>query len=251
MGFDLGHVRSFRTRLRDSGAYSVDAFLEHNANDVALGKVATAHVLLKSEKFSGAQRVDGWYRYLWSQLMVRLDQFDKNRLSVVTYNYDRSIEHFLFGMMKSMFPSEEQVCKEKISSIRFIHLHGSLGPLPWQSEHHAMDYGQDLVGAADRARIEQSMIVIHEGKDDSPEYNEAFELMTAAERIYCLGFGYGETNMTRLALNRLEWRNNRICGTSKGLPEMRQNQIRGFLRAQSVQLWPRECLDFLQEMPLD
>ena len=41
-----------------------------------------------------------WYVYLFNQLGARKDDFNKNRISIITYNYDRSLEYFLFVALK-------------------------------------------------------------------------------------------------------------------------------------------------------
>ena len=38
---------------------------------------------------------DHWYALLANQLEIGTDRFGENKLSIVTFNYDRSLEHYL------------------------------------------------------------------------------------------------------------------------------------------------------------
>ena len=49
----------------------------------------------------------GWYEYLWRRLQDEtggdLEKLMQNKLSVITFNYDRSLEHFLFTAIKATY----------------------------------------------------------------------------------------------------------------------------------------------------
>ena len=75
---------------------SVDAFLEHRPEYLQIGKLSIALCIMAHEhekKLFNAQR--NWYDYLRIKLNSSFDEFGDNKLSIITFNYDRSIEHYL------------------------------------------------------------------------------------------------------------------------------------------------------------
>src|SRR5437867_12491061 len=101
---ELGHsedvhepdVLDFAKKLQQSGARSIDAFLESNREPyIRIGKRAIASILLRSERVAMLyQPIDGddWYGYLWNHMKTgcTAKTFTENRVSIVNFNYDRS-----------------------------------------------------------------------------------------------------------------------------------------------------------------
>jgi hypothetical protein len=88
----------FREAFLKSGQPSVDAFLEHRPNFLRVGKLAIAHCLIPFEDEAKLYRPDlsrggNWYEYLSVKLSSSFEQFGDNKLSIITFNYDRSVEH--------------------------------------------------------------------------------------------------------------------------------------------------------------
>ena len=65
---------------------------------MAIGKAAIAAVLIRCEKLANLQRPvgddpDDWISRVWSSLQkTGKDDFGENKLSIVSFNYDRSLE---------------------------------------------------------------------------------------------------------------------------------------------------------------
>jgi len=138
-------LRSFVDRLKYSPEESIDEFLEHenDENIIEFGKKAIAAILLPYEKeetlfnnfiTTGEKNNKfNWYQYSWNQMNTSFDDFEKN-LSIITFNYDRSLEYYLFTVLKKKFPGKnEEDYKNKLKSIPIIHIYGKLGYLPWES----------------------------------------------------------------------------------------------------------------------
>lgn len=92
----------FKKALAESPAESIDAFLEHRDEFTRIGKHAIAAELLKCEqreRLYDPGNEDDWYRYLFNRMTagVRFDHFLQNEVSFVTFNYDRSLEEYLFN----------------------------------------------------------------------------------------------------------------------------------------------------------
>ncbi len=94
--------QQFRTQLEQSGQQSVDAFLETHPDLVEYGKRVIASALIPYEQEDTLFRRPNssavgprWYQLLLAELGDSFDTFAQNQLSVLTFNYDRSLEHFL------------------------------------------------------------------------------------------------------------------------------------------------------------
>lgn len=202
---DMTHC--FGDMLRKSAFASVDAFVEHNTKFMDLGKAAIAMALLPRENSSSFYGEDNWYQHLF-QLMVKKCTFDtlnENKLSVITFNYDRSLEHYLYETLNASFTSkgDNEYAKKFSEIINIIHVHGSLGRLKWQTEEMCpfpqVHYGAPLTSDYIKCASE-SIKIIPETQDDTPEFIEAFDLLNNAARIYFLGFGYHDANLRRLKI---------------------------------------------------
>ena len=128
------HFRDFCTQLAQSGQLSVDAFLETRPDLQDIGKRAIACGLIPFENeetlfapstgFGGGPR---WYQLLLSQLGNNIDTFGDNRLSVLTFNYDRSFEHFLVIALSRKYNLPRATTWQHVQRIPIHHLYGSLG----------------------------------------------------------------------------------------------------------------------------
>lgn len=249
----LGHkaedIAAFKEALVGSQVYSVDAFLEKRSFYVPIGKAAMAYVLSMHEQERWLTMKDHWYKFLWSHLSTQFPEFKKNKLSIITYNYDRLVEQFLFNTMMYTYGESREATVDALMNIPIVHVHGSMGSLQWQDQERFLQYGKRISTVDDLRKAMDSIVVIHESKDESPEYVRAFELLQAAERIYFLGFGFGATNLRRLGISRLD-SNKIIKATAKGMSQLRREEIAGTSRL-PIQLYPGTgCLDFLREVPL-
>lgn len=202
-GIAEGDIETFRRDLFYS-RMSVDAFLEHRPEFFHVGKLAITLSLIQyeDEDCLFSDNTKNWYDYLRGKLNAPFEDFGKNKLSVITFNYDRSIEHYLFKVLKSTYGKPDEECAEKLKKIPIIHVHGRLGALPWQTMEGGRAYTTTVVPEEVKVATEQ-IIVIPEGQDTSSEFEKAFDIMMAADKIYFLGFGYNDVNLRRLAINKI------------------------------------------------
>ena len=111
-----------------------------------------------------------------------------------------------------------------------IHVHGSLGKLPWQSKD-GIPYGalqENKNGqltfdfkAAENAS--EQITVISEDQATSREFYAAYQIIANAEQVYFLGFSYHITNMRRLNLRNLP----KINQTSGEENKLKYSRLKG------------------------
>lgn len=268
LGFKTDIISRFRTALENSGRSTVDAFLEYREDFLEIGKTAIAATLLPYETTARLfrdwivrranpeiTREGNWYDLLFGVLSdgIPFEEFNKHKLSIITFNYDRSIEHYLFTSLKNSYNKPDKECGEKLRKIEIIHVHGSLGPLGWQSRPAGLpsvpyDSGTDPKVVKLAA---QNIKIIHESVADTPEFTQARNILLNSTRVLFLGFGYHPTNLRRLRIETLKTKYLNVKGTSVGLSHERKEIFFGLIPPlQSVKdstLFPEDVYTFLHE----
>jgi len=223
LGIKDKEIIDFRSALNYADSPSVDAFLEHRSEFSEVGKLSIALILIPYEDERRLFNIDGsadmpssWYRYLMDKLNAKdCDEFKYNKLSVITFNYDRSWEHYLFTALKNRYGITDDECTESLSFIPIIHVHGSLGSLPWQASNYSRPY-EKTNDLSEIQKASKQIIVMSEKEEYASVFHTVFKLMEKASKIYFLGFGYHNTNLRRLGILNLSNKANKF-GTSVGI----------------------------------
>jgi len=245
-----GEINDFHKCLSRADMPSVDLFLEHRPEFMSIGKLSIVLTLYFFEQegklFYPKMKGKSWYEYLWNKLNdAHFEEFDKNRLAIITFNYDRSFEHYLFTVMQGLYGKSDNEIAEKLSAIPIIHVHGRLGALPWQDG--AIKRRYDAKINMDQIKdVSDQIKVLSEKVDRSTEFDEAFEIISSAKKICFLGFGYNRKNLQRLRINE-SLRGKTIVprGSSYNLGMAQIEEIRADW---SIEFFPgnNECLEFLK-----
>ena len=248
-GYDEEDVLEFSRVLSHSGKTSVDAFLEHRPEFVSIGKYAIAQALIPLETNEGLNFLgeENWYRYLFGKLNAPLEDFLNNEISIITFNYDRSLEHYLFTVLKNSYNLNEEKCAGIVNKIPIVHLYGQLDYLPWQNRGEGRSYSPEynehiLADSGSKIKIMTEEIV-----EEDQNFKDAWERITKAKWIYFIGFGYNEDNLSRLKIQKLcnEFKGKAIRGTTCGLGQAEKRNIdRYFKDAQGfsrIFLAPSSC----------
>jgi hypothetical protein len=221
------HTRSeifaFREAFLRSGQPSIDAFLERRSEFLELGKLAIAYCLMPFEDESMLYRDfrgGNWYEHLAVKLNSSFTEFAQNKLSIITFNYDRSLEHYLFNALQHFHGKSPEECAKRLRKIPIIHVYGQLGRTAYP-DAESLPYEPHRNNVARIERAAAGITLLHESK---PDLKEAHRLLAAAHRICILGFGYHELNLKRLWLSRPAYNqrpvleHSRVChATAKGL----------------------------------
>jgi hypothetical protein len=227
-GHSKEEIQKFAFALKHSGKSSVDAFLEHRQDFLWIGKFAIALSLIPFEEeyklYDPPGDTPPWYDYIWEKLDARLDQFGENKLSIITFNYDRSLEQFLYSAIKNLYNRPDGECRLLMDCIPIIHVHGSLGNLRWQGEPYS-----NYLPAPNHTKIDlaaQNISIISDISDYHDRhtvFSSAFNFLSGAEQIYFLGFGYNDTNLKRLKIDQLG--NTAKTGTAWNVGKAERNII--------------------------
>lgn len=191
-------VREFIKVLARSSYSSIDAFLEDNRDFRDIGKFAIAYTLKCFEDVYNLfpPNESGWYKDLFNCLVDKGEEnIDKNKVTIITFNYDRSLECYLHHALINRFRKSGDDEASLLNKIRIIHLHGILGNYPEEN------YCKPIMHEG-LLKISQGIIIIDELNDSKDQfctnnYQIAHEALKNAERIFFLGFGFHEDNIRR------------------------------------------------------
>jgi hypothetical protein len=233
-------IRAFRDEFAASQMYSIDAFLAQRPQFIDLGKTAIAAVLVQHErvdKLRGAEQ-DHWYQYLWNQIAVSPEALRSANLSIITFNYDRSLEYFLFDAIRATFHLTSPEAAETLLRIQIFHVYGMLGA-PHFLSNEGRPYSHEL-DATSIGIASAGIRVIPEQRDEGDQtLHFVFSELQQAQQICFLGFGYDRLNLRRLRMTEIAKRDptggfpthgKAILGTIYGLAKaeiIRVNRICG------------------------
>jgi hypothetical protein len=134
-GFDKKAIVQFSEEFGASNLTSIDVFLERRQNFADLGRAIIAAAILQKDAY--VIRGD-WYEYLWQQMtrgVPSIDQFSKNRLSVITFNYDTSFERYMINSIRAAYDVPLANAIDAFKAVQIVHVHGSI---PYAQEGGAL-----------------------------------------------------------------------------------------------------------------
>jgi len=214
VGLSHQEFEPFRMSLSQSGRESVDSFLEHRPDLIEVGKKAIAGVLIPSENLATCFLREGnWFFHLASKMNAGFEEFNENNITFVTFNYDRSLEYFLFHHLKNAYGKSEKEVADVLTQVSIIHFHGQLGK-PHFADPAGRDYKPEINPEVVKKSAED-IYIVHEDVNRRSETQETHKKLAEAERILFLGFGWNETNLRRLGFPKIG-ENKRLEGTALG-----------------------------------
>ena len=103
-------VKEFAKTLKEFNPLSIDFFLSLHKNFADIGKEEIATAILECEEESKEKMIrskNHWYKFLLNEILTgcendKPDAINDNNLSIVTFNYDVSLEYFLYSRLLSM-----------------------------------------------------------------------------------------------------------------------------------------------------
>lgn len=182
--------KSLQTRFKLSEIFSIDAFLAYNPGFDSLGRMMIAAILLRCENVRTLR--GGWYQALFNEIVANGPDFPDGILSVITFNYDRSLELYLCRSLMFAFHLEEEEAWKMVARIKIVHVYGDLGPVRGD-----VPYGDyEAMGRAAQA----IRLVRPHGKSEKIE--EIKTVLEPPATLIFLGFGFDPLNLDAIGIIR-------------------------------------------------
>jgi hypothetical protein len=264
-------------------SFSIDNFIHQNGPDENLefcAKAAIVSAILQSERKSRLFEREGapltsdlshrlansWYLTFFRMLganvrRANLDTIFKD-ISIVCFNYDRCIEHFLYVALQDAYNLSKDEAAKLLGTLKIVHPYGSIGSLPWDqrsgagSSPHRVSYG----GSAKHKLVDLAANIktFTEQNIDNTDLATVRNFIASGARIVFMGFGYYKQNMDLLSAAPMI-KAKEYLGTTKGLSvsdqavvaRMLADRFAGSLKAQYLgredRIPPLSCADFFNE----
>lgn len=207
---DGGHRVYFNKYLNFLNAFKIadipiDQYISQQNLSKEFEKIAKHAIILGMIEYEYRSNLTGhWLEELFSQMTRDLHntngytQISKNRVTIITFNYDRAIEQFFYNKVKNSYGISDVKTKNVVNNIDIIHVYGSIANLIWQNDP-VLEYGANNSRPVGHYTIElsENIDLIREDRDVSElkSYTKIKDVLNSAERLYILGFGYYDYNI--------------------------------------------------------
>jgi hypothetical protein len=203
---------------------------------IELGKIAIASEILIAEtkgELSGADRPDVFAKFdsTWVHAFFSLAKRDLKRenverifaaTTIINFNYDRSLEHYLFSAFQQRGPFTADQARKLVGSLKIIRPYGSLGNL-WGND--AIPFGD--TERADVRAIAKNILTFTEQRSAAVSKQMADAISNARVVIF-LGFGFHRQNVSALAVEELS-ADREVFGTTVGINHQISGQVREYI----------------------
>ena len=222
---------------------SIDTYMDDHRSDARIqlcGRLAIVKAIMEAEGNSKYQFTPESARVLPPGAMDRVD-FNKlentwfvrffkilrgggvskenvatifNNISVISFNYDRSVEYTLVGGLHSYYGIPETEAEGILEKLRILHPYGTVGP--WREAGDHLPFGQIADDPDDLLKLASR---IHTYTEFSTHADEVKRMVSEASVIIFLGFGYIQENMRLLGPNEHARATRQIYGTAFGFSQ--------------------------------
>lgn len=201
-------ILNFYEQFKGSHLNTIDAFLEGKKEFIELGRLLIAYVILSCEiedNLSNTNNGKNWYNYLLNEIGIKLKDIESSGLKIITFNYDRSFEHYFIKSMINTHgegkSDDPQQYIDLLNKIECYHVHGDIGggKLTWGIGNSARIYS-NKVKYNEVIEASNSIKIISE-VDVQKSYEKVINILNNSNQIFILGFGFDSRNLDRLKLS--------------------------------------------------
>lgn len=202
---------------------SIDEFINKHKDNQHIqycSKLAIAQAMVESERNSAIFIQTGESSFQrqsdvdssWMMEFVRIlhDGLAKTDMSkllagikIITFNYDRSLEHLLFFTLQYSYGVSDGVAAEALADMPIVHPYGDLGRLSWQVDKPGLPFGRVDYAQRNLPTVAHRIRTFYEQLQDEGEMNEIRCAVAEAEQIIFLGFGFHPQNVEMIRANRV------------------------------------------------
>lgn len=257
-------IEDFADTFNSSAVQSIELWLAMNPEFSAIGKIAIALCILKYERYSlFGEDIDepskDWYSCLYNRMIEGLHEpddykyFQDNKVSFISFNYDRSLEEFLFKSLCNSFVQvkiEHSIMSNsgiEVIPFPFIHVFGQIDKPHWnQGPPYGEKYDWDRITEA-----ASNIKVI--GENPADDVKIIPDLFAKAKKILILGFGFILENMEALKIPERLSGEKQVYATVQGISSRKKEELhnlvhKGFKKSPSViVLEDMDCCQLLRE----
>jgi hypothetical protein len=234
--------QQIRTRL--PMALSIDNYIEAHSDDPDIelcGKLGIVKSILDAEAssrlkhenehdepFKMSALLDTWYAKFFGMLVENVSKPNVGKIfeniSIITFNYDRSIERYLVQALEEYYELPRPEAEKLMRSLKIYHPYGQVGDLPWQNGSVPVRYGNNE--RSDLLAISKEIKTFSEGLSDKEMMSAIRGLVMDAKHLVFLGFAFHPQNVDLLKTHPNSSGMSRIFATVKGISPSDQGSVK-------------------------
>lgn len=235
--FNLKGIEHFNNQFLNLSPPSIDEFVSLKPNYHELGKFIICQTILRRENLNLLINSSTWYNHLWQSIWQLLKRSPVNafdNIKIVTFNYDRSLECFLFNKLVYFFEGDEEKASKILEeNLNIIHVYGAIGKykeLIARKRFDFIEYGQLYDEFQEHhhgfiARCMNNINLIGE-RTTTENIGIVKNIIDNSDRVIFLGFGFLESNMELLGIDP----DKPVEGTCDGIKKMDEERIRSYFK---------------------
>jgi hypothetical protein len=257
-------------------AISIDNFIDSHREEsriASCGKLAIARRILAAERasilyvdrmqagaldFDAADKtwLNAFFRLLTENCQKKDIEARLKTVSIITFNYDRSVEHFLNHALQSYYRDSSGWAAGVLKSLDIYHPYGRVGPLSWMGGNEPTDFGDEPSPAA-LVELSKQLLTFSEGTSaDESSIEQIRRDLLGASRIAFLGFAFHPLNMELLFGKRtakIKYNAKKVLGTAVNISRSDAELVSGDISSragidqQRVVLQDLKCIRFFHE----
>lgn len=236
VGLNGDELEDFGQTFKEARNTTIDEFLETQDYRKDLARLIIGAKLITYENHYLAQGNKDWLSIYLNKMLAGKKYNDAvkalSNVMFYTLNYDRSVEHILYSMLKARYyrgNDDVLTIKQLMSDAnRVIHCHGSLGQLALDINGNGRPYERDFPDPEKFKSICKNIKFWDDGSNKSNDHTSLNACIGNAEQIYFLGFGFHTGILKRFKPNIFS--NKKIFCTIKGVGQRKWEEIVTFLR---------------------
>jgi len=201
---------------------TIDIFLENKPRFRGLGSACIAHIIMSHEREHKLFPQRNWYSSIYNAFELGTNSVNLKNLSILTFNYDRSFEHFLNDNINYNCREDlEEIAWKEIKKIKIIHLHGAIGEYP------KVPYGTEPSKVDSWIQASKYIKIVSDKIENSLPFIAGRKEILNAKNIIFLGFGYDIQTLGKI-LKELNIGNKKIIGSAMNIDEPDKIEINNF-----------------------
>ena len=132
------------------------------------------------------------------------NRWTDNQLRFVTFNYDRSLEFFLWNAIKTTYKASDEETKGLMLVVPVCHVRGDLGEFDPSNPSGAEVRPYEPEVLADTLRLASERIqIVTESGAGQPGVSRARQLIQESQRVFFVGMGYHDGNLSKIGVREL------------------------------------------------
>jgi hypothetical protein len=197
---------------------SIDNYIHNHRNNPAIktvGKIAIVNTILKYERKSkvfidetkhpqvfrdpiGLE--NSWFHIFFRLLGERIIVGETlegifDNLSVITFNYDRCFEQYLWKSLQQRFAINGEEATSLMAKLRIHHPYGKIAKLPWEDPHGVPLGGDPHGNEVQLDKFFKNIRTYNEEVEQGEKLAEARNWLQSATRAIFLGFHFHDPNV--------------------------------------------------------